>query len=363
MQVINKGLMQLKNLKTQQIMLIVIASLLPGISVATWFFGWGILINLALASFFAYTLEALALKAQKKPIKENLNDNSALVTAMLFSITIPPGLNWWLVLLGIAFAILLAKHAYGGLGQNPFNPAMCGYLFLLLSFPLEMTSWRIPTNYINASPLGWEGLNQSLLIVFPFLYSCLESMQSVIDGMIMATPLIESNMTGNNVIIEIQRSGFDVFDRSSGAGWELTNIAYLLGGLILLGLRIISWHIPLSIIMTVTIISSYFYSPISSSSFGTPYLHLFGGATMLGAFFIATDPVSAATTTAGKILYGIIIGLSIYSIRVWGSYIDSIAIAVLFGNFCAPILDYYCRPRIYGHTKRGIISWFLRNKS
>ena len=316
-----------------------------------------------LAALFAIGLEALALKLQRKPVRSGLGDNSALVTALLFGISIPPGSSWWLIFLGIAFAILIAKHAYGGLGQNPFNPAMCGYLFLLLSFPLEMTSWHIPVNHMDSSPLAWEGLRQSVLVALPFLFSSAESMQSTVDGMTMATPLIVSKMAGTNAILEAQQTGLALFARSSETGWELMNIAYLGGGLILLGLGIISWHIPVSIILTITVISVLFYSPNSSAVFGTPYLHLFGSATMVGAFFIATDPVSAATTNQGKILYGIIIGLGIYSIRVWGSYLDSIAIAVLFGNFCAPLLDYYCRPRIYGHPKQGFISWLLGNKS
>ncbi|NKB31525.1 MAG: RnfABCDGE type electron transport complex subunit D [Pseudomonadales bacterium] len=348
--------MQLGKLKTQHIMLLVIAALLPGISVATWFFGWGLIINIGLACCFAISCEALALYVQKKPIKAALNDNSAIVTAFLFAITIPPGSTWWLVLFGIAFAILIAKHAYGGLGQNPFNPAMCGYLFLLLTFPLQMTSWHIPIEQGTLSPIGWEGFKQSILAVFPFLFASAESMVTTIDGMTMATPLIVSKMAGTNALLEANEAGLALFLRSSETGWELMNIAYMLGGLSLLAFGIIRWHIPLSIIVTVAVVSTLFYSPNSSAVFGTPYLHLFGSATMVGAFFIATDPVSAATTTKGRIFYGIIIGLSIYGIRVWGSYLDSIAIAVLFGNFCAPIFDYYCRPRVYGHTKRSLFA-------
>ena len=355
--------MQLSPLKTQRIMLLVIAALLPGISVSTWFFGWGVVINVALATFFALGLEALALVAQKKPIKKYLSDNSALVTAIIFAITIPPGSAWWIVLLGIAFAILLAKHVYGGLGQNPFNPAMCGYLFLLLSFPLDMTSWHIPTELFfqesTYSPLGWEGLKLSLLAAFPFFQATTET----IDGMTMATPLIVSKMAGTNALLDATQNGSALFSRNSETGWELVNIAYLLGGMVLLALRIISWHIPLTIITTVAVVATLFHSPNSSAVFGTPYLHLFGSATMVGAFFIATDPVSAATTSKGRVLYGIIIGVGIYSIRVWGSYLDSIAIAVLFGNFCAPLLDHYCRPRIYGHPKRSWRSWIMSKKT
>lgn len=349
--------MQLGHTKTRHIMLLVIAALLPGITVATWFFGWGILINILLSAFFALCLEALVLKLQSKPVKSTLNDQSALVTAFLFGITVPPGSSWWLLFLGMAFAIILAKHVYGGLGQNPFNPAMCGYLFLLLSFPLEMTSWHIPAAFTESSPLGWEGFKQSLVAALPLFATSAESLAETIDGMTMATPLIVSKMAGGNAILEAHQAGLGFFNRSSETGWELVNMAYLAGGLFLLSKKIISWQIPLSIIVTIALVSGLFYSPNISAVYGTPYLHLFGSATMVGAFFIATDPVSAATTPLGRIFYGIIIGLAIYSIRVWGSYLDSIAIAVLFGNFCAPILDNYCQPRIYGHPKR---SWLNR---
>jgi electron transport complex protein RnfD len=169
----------------------------------------------------------------------------------------------------------------------------------------------------------------------------------------MATPLIEFKMAGKSALLAARESGASLFARESETAWEIINISYLLGGLFLLYKRIISWHIPLAIIATVFVLAALFYAPGSVAIYGTPYLHLFGSATMIGAFFIATDPVSAATTRPGKLVYGIIIGVAIYSIRVWGSYLDSIAFAVLFGNFCAPILDQYCRPRIFGHGLRS----------
>jgi electron transport complex protein RnfD len=184
---------------------------------------------------------------------------------------------------------------------------------------------------------------QNLQLTFPFLADSLD-----IDGLAMATPLIESKMSASSAINRALAEELHVFSRSAETGWEWINIAYLMGGLFLFARGVISWHIPFSIIATVICWSGFFYSDGSSSVVGTPYLHLFGSATMIGAFFIATDPVSAATSNPAKIAYGIIIGSSIYAVRVWGSYLDSIAIAVLFGNFLAPLLDYFFRPRIYG---------------
>jgi H+/Na+-translocating ferredoxin:NAD+ oxidoreductase subunit D len=351
-----------------QLMQTVLLCLLPGILASLWFFGFGIIINIVIAISFAMIAEASMLKLRGRDFRAQLSDRSALVTAVLFAIAVPPGSPWWLVALGIVFAIVVAKHLYGGLGQNPFNPAMCGYAMLLLAFPLEMTGWHIPNEIVRGplavdslgipivtpgqeflSPLSWRGFKQALLLSFPFAASNDFDVKQFMDGLAMATPLIEFKMAGTSALLAASESGASLFARESKTAWEIINIAYLCGGLFLLYKRIISWHIPLSIIATVFVLSALFYAPGSVAIYGTPYLHLFGSATMIGAFFIATDPVSAATTRPGKLVYGIIIGLSIYSIRVWGSYLDSIAFAILFGNFCAPILDLYCRPRIFGH--------------
>lgn len=355
-----------------QLMQTLLYALLPGIIASLWFFGFGILINIVIAISFAALAEVAMLRLRNRNIRSNLSDRSVLVTALLFAIAIPPGSPWWLVALGILFAIVIAKHLYGGLGQNPFNPAMCGYAMLLLAYPVEMTGWHIPNEIINGpltlddlgvptitegreflSPLSWSGLKQALLLAFPFATSSAIDVNEFVDGLAMATPLVEFKMAGKSALLAARESGASLFARDSETAWEIINICYLLGGLFLLYKKIISWHIPLAIITTVFSLAALFYAPGSVAIYGTPYLHLFGSATMIGAFFIATDPVSAATTRPGKLVYGIIIGVSIYSIRVWGSYLDSIAFAVLFGNFCAPILDQYCRPRIFGHGLRS----------
>ena len=352
--------MQHSQRSTGKLMLLVIAACIPGVATATWYFGFGVLINIFLAASMAIILEAGALKLRGRNIRLHLSDNSALVTAVLFGIAMPPGSSWWLVAIGIFFAIIIAKHLYGGLGQNLFNPAMCGYLLLLLSFPQEMTTWHSPDHSLvdaeSFTAFSLAGFKQSIIAVLPAINDSQISHQDAIDGLAMATPLMEFKMAGSNALLAARDAGISPFSREAGTAWELVNIGYLIGGLFLLYKRIISWHIPFSIIATVTVISTLFYAPGNSAIYGTPYLHLFGSATMIGAFFIATDPVSAATTLRGKIYYGIIIGLAIYSIRVWGSYLDSIAIAVLFGNFCAPALDYFCRPRIYGHKIKSRLS-------
>ena len=335
--------------QTPKIMQQVLIAAAPAILVSTWFFGYGVLLNLIVTSVFALAFEAAILKARAMPVRQHLEDSSVLVTALLFAVAVPPGSPWWLLALGIGFAVALGKHAYGGLGHNVFNPAMAGYLFLLLAFPLEMTTWHLSEAAFNqgqtASPLAPLALWQHLQLTFPVLAGT----SLDVDGLAMATPLIESKMAGQSAINRAWTEQLGLFSRTAETGWEWTNIAWLLGGMYLLLRKIISWHIPVSILVTVIGWSSFFYSEGGSSVVGTPYLHLFGSATMIGAFFIATDPVSAATSNPAKIAYGIIIGSSIYAVRVWGSYLDSIAIAVLFGNFLAPLLDHWFRPRIYGH--------------
>ncbi len=352
---------QQAKITTGQIMLWVIAACLPAIFLSTYFFGIGVMLNIVLASVFALSFEAVALKLRNKNLRTNLLDNSALVTAVLLGIAIPPGSEWWLILSGVFFAVVIAKHAFGGLGQNLFNPAMCGYAMLLLAFPLDMTSWHIPVAQQADepfSPLSLASMQTSIQFLLPaFATDSVSNTLNLADGLSMATPLIEQKMAGKSAIFAIFNSAgswLDLLRRESGAGWELVNIGFMVGGLFLIYKKIISWHIPLSIIGSIVLLSLLFYSENSVNTYGTTYLHLFGSATMIGAFFIATDPVSAATTPIGKLLYGVIIGCCIYSIRVWGSYLDSIAFAVLFGNFCTPLIDHYCAPTIYGHARKRI---------
>jgi electron transport complex protein RnfD len=343
---------------TGRLMLWVMGACLPAALVSTWFFGVGLLLNVAQACLYACGLEAGVARLRGLPPRHWLRDNSALVSAVLLGMALPPGSPWWLVLLGTAFAILLAKHAFGGLGQNLFNPAMCGYALLLLSFPLDMTAWHVPGAGAQGegefSPLSFQGMLMSLQLAFPALApGSGATTENFIDGMAMATPLIEQKLAAHSALLAALESGTPVFDRGAQTGWELVNLAYLVGGLVLLGRRVISWHIPLALILSLLLLASLFYSEASMNVVGSPYLHLFGSATMMGAFFIATDPVSAASTPTGKLIYGALIGLGIYAIRVWGSYLDAVAFAVLLGNFCAPLIDRLTVPRHYGQASRS----------
>lgn len=364
-------------------MRLVLLALCPAILVSTWFFGYGLIVNMAIALAVAFTLEAIVCKFRGRQVSFYLKDGSAAVTAVLLAIAVPPGSPWWIVSSGIFFAMVVVKHSFGGIGQNLFNPAAAAYVFLLLCFPLAMTSWHLPmlpetvlqnTFFTEASGIGLENatdvvdtavapsllslsaFSTALQLAFPYFASphsvLVDGINIPIDGLAMATPLIEAKMGGQSAILAALESGKPLWARDSLTGWELTNFSLLLGGLFLLIRKIISWHIPLTIIATVALIALLFHEPGSVAVYGHPYLHLFGSATMIGAFFIATDPVTAASTRKGKIIYGMIIGISIYSIRVWGSYLDSIALSVLFANACVPLIDHFCQPAFYGQTRK-----------
>jgi len=346
---------------TSRIMLLVILATVPGIMALTYFFGWGNLINIALAAFTALVCEALILKVRKRPISFFLKDNSALLTAVLLGIALPPFAPWWVTVVAVSFAMIFAKHLYGGLGNNPFNPAMVGYALVLISFPVQMTTtWAMPFFLTDGQVLSFS---DTLSVIFSGSSPLVAGLSDAFSG---ATPLdTYKHLAKNETALEILQGPLfasDVSGAASGGsasnwfagGWEFVNIAFLIGGLALLALRIFTWHIPFSLLAALGTCSMLFgwdadlYVPWS--------LHIFTGATMLGAFFIATDPVTASTTPLGKIIYGAGIGILIFVIRTWGAYPDAVAFAVLLMNFAAPMIDTYTQPRTYGHekAKRGL---------
>jgi len=325
----------------------VIYATIPGVAALTYFFGWGTLINIVFASIVALTFEALVLWLRKKPIMFYLSDYSAVVTAVLLAIAIPPYAPWWLTVVGVGFAIVIAKQLYGGMGFNPFNPAMIGYVLLLISYPLEMTSW-LPA-------IGVDGGRQSELDFLSALSAIFISTinSETIDAFTMATPLDTLKTASRNALTLGEAVNNPVFGTffglDIGKGWAVVNLGFLVGGLYLIARRIITWHIPVGFLTGL-----FLFSAISSwfnDTYGSPFFHIISGGTMLGAFFIATDPVSAATSNKGRLIYGFGIGILIYIIRVWGGYPDAVAFAVLLMNLCAPTIDYYTQPRAYGHKK------------
>lgn len=328
---------------TGAVMRLVLLATLPGVATLTWFFGWGTVINICWASLVAIGAEALVLKLRKRPAGFYLRDCSALVTAFLLAISIPPYAPWWLLLVGVAVAIIIAKQLYGGMGYNPFNPAMVGYVVLLISFPIEMTSWAAPAGSVADQP-ALLGPLDALFASFPWLTA-----QSI-DAFTMATPLDVFKQNDSRLVTELWGSE-PQFGAFGGRGWEWVNVAFLAGGLWLLYKRIFTWHAPISMLIALALMAALFYDGGSAASKGSPLFHLFTGAAMFGAFFIVTDPVSSAVSNRGRIIYGASIGVLIFLIRNYGDYPDAVAFAVLLLNFAAPLIDYYTQPRTYGHGR------------
>ena len=321
------------NQRTQRVMLQVLLATVPAVLVLTWLFGIGTLVNLLWASLVALGCEAAILAIRKRPITFYLKDGSALVTAVLLALALPPYAPWWLTLIAVGFAIIFGKQLYGGLGQNPFNPAMLGYVVVLISFPLPMTTWPAPHSV-------------GLLAGIEHIWG----LASLPDGWSQATALDSLKLNKSLTVDELWAQN-PAFGRFGGQGVEWVNLAFLLGGLYLLKQKLISWHAPVGMLAALAVMSLLFWNGSGSDSNGSPLFHLLTGATMLGAFFIVTDPVSGATSQLGRIIFGAGVGVLVYIIRTWGGYPDGMAFAVLLMNLTAPTIDYYSRPRTYGHRK------------
>lgn len=335
---------------TSTIMLLVLLAAIPGIAAQWYFFGWGNIIQVLIAAVAGIAAEALVLKLRKLPLAKTLGDNSALLTALLLGVSIPPLAPWWLIVIGTVFAVVIAKQLYGGLGQNPFNPAMVGYVVLLISFPVQMTSWLPPETLQSITP----GFIDSLSMIFhghTLDGHTMQQLQVGVDGISQATPLdnfktgLRAGHSAEQLLAQPIYSGV-----IAGVGWQWVNMGYLLGGLFLLFTNSIRWHIPLSFLLSLTLCATLGWL-LSPQSLVSPVVHLFSGATMLGAFFIATDPVTASTTNKGRLVYGVLTGLLVWLIRSFGGYPDGVAFAVLLANITVPLIDYYTQPRVYGHRK------------
>ncbi|MBK8163403.1 MAG: electron transport complex subunit RsxD [Gammaproteobacteria bacterium] len=340
-----------------EVMLQVLLALVPGIGIYIWFFGWGLVINIVIAACAALVAESAMLMIRKRPLRQYLGDCSALVTAVLLALALPPLSPWWITVIGVFFAIVVAKQLYGGLGFNPFNPAMVGYVVLLVSFPVQMTSW-LPISTFSS-------YDMSFLEVAAFIFGGQLPPGLTFDALTEATPLdtLKNNLGQGNTVTEIRAQlGLDdvtslllsvipIFGAIGGKGWEWVNAGFLLGGLWLIYRRIIGWHIPVAMLGSLALISGAFalYDP---EHYASPMFHLFSGAVMLGAFFIATDPVTAAASAPGRLAYGAGIGILLYVIRVWGGYPDSIAFSVLLMNMVVPIIDDRFKPRVFGHGRK-----------
>ncbi|MCK9381503.1 MAG: RnfABCDGE type electron transport complex subunit D [Sulfuritalea sp.] len=328
----------LKPASVQSVMLRVLVALLPGIAAYVWFFGAAVLVQIALASVTALAAEAVMLRLRDKPVMLFLSDGSALVTAWLIALTFPPIVPWWLTVIGVLTAIVVAKHLYGGLGQNPFNPAMVGFALMIVAYPSLMSQWPA-AGFTDFVP-QWNAIFGSRELDAITMATPLDALRTALhtaDARATVAGVLGSNATFGNV---------------GGKGWEWVAAGYFLGGLYLLQQRIITWHMPVAFLATLFVISGGF-SFYDASRFAGPGFQLFTGGAMLAAFFIVTDPVSGCTTPRGKLIFAAGIALLTWIIRTFGAYPDGIAFAVLLMNIATPLIDMYTQPPVFGHKIKG----------
>lgn len=320
----------------------VLYALLPATVAYIYFFGPGLLLNMLLATLAALATEACALRLRGRAAAPFLGDGSAIVSAALLAFCLPPLTPWWVTVCGTAFAIGIAKHAYGGLGFNVFNPAMAGFALLLLAFPGYMTVWLPP----HVGDLDYQPL--SLLETLHYTATGTLAPGLDLDAVTRATPLdvVKSELAGMKTMSEIVAN--PVFGDFGGAGWEWIGNFLTLGGLWLMYRGIIRWQVPVAMLAGLLAPAWLFYLA-DAETHASPVFHLYSGGALLGAFFIATDPVSSAVSDRGRLVYGAGCGLLTYAVRAWGSFPDGVAFAVLLMNLAVPVIDRHTRPRIYGH--------------
>ncbi len=326
----------------REIMFKVLLALVPGIALYAWYFGPAILVSITLASVTALATEAAMLKLRRRPILPFLKDNSALLTAWLLALSIPPLAPWWLVVVGTLFAISISKHLYGGLGNNPFNPAMIGYAVLIISFPVYMTHW--------ISPQGMGQLELSFVEQLQFIFGGQFPPGVTLDAVSMATPLdtLKTQLHASHAMSDILQ--MPIYGYLGGHGSEMVALGFVLGGAYLLANRIISWHLPVAFLAALFATAGAFYLA-DPAHYAPPLFHWFSGAAMLAAFFILTDPVTSPTTTRGKLIFAAGAGFLTYIIRVFGGFPDGVAFATLLMNICVPLIDIYTQPKVFG--KKG----------
>jgi len=318
------------------VMMLVMFALLPGILAYIFFFGIGVLLNLTIAIITALISEYFVLKIRNLPVKLFITDGSAVVAASLLALSIPSIAPWWIIVIGTLFTIIIAKHFYGGLGSNLFNPAMVGYAVLLISFPAVMTKWPLP-----ASHLLDFNIAQQIQI---FFYGTKE----MIDSVSSATPLdyIKTQIFLGTPFDLNFTNGMPINSYFNAS--IIISLSFLLGGVFMWWIKIITWHLPVTFLLSLVLISAIFWL-IDSSQYLPPFIHLFSGGTLLCAFFIITDPVSGPTTPKGKIFFAFGVALLVYLIRVFGGYPEGIAFAVIFMNICVPLIDSLTQPKVFGH--------------
>ena len=299
---------------TRRIMGDVVLALMPALAVSTYVLGWRVLMISAIAVascvLFEYLIQRLLFKR-----RSTIGDLSAVVTGLLLAFNLPTGIPWWIVIIGALVAIGVGKMTFGGLGCNPFNPALTGRIFLLIAYPVQMTDW---------------------------------------------TTAVPDALSGSTMLADIKAGLYSVSDvdfvamlggHMNGSIGEIGAFALILGGLYLLWRRVISWHIPVSVLATMAIFAACLGIGKGSLIYELPLFHILAGGALLGAIFMATDYSTSPMTHKGMIIYGVGIGLLTMIIRQWGAYPEGMSFAIFIMNAATPLINKYCRPKRFG-TKR-----------
>ncbi len=328
-------------------MLLVVCALLPATLFGLYQFGWPAIFLFVITLVTALLAEAVALQLAGRPVMPYLTDGSALLTGWLLAMALPPWAPWWIGVVGGLLAIVVGKQVFGGIGQNLFNPAMVARVALLISFPLEMTLFNPPLPLLSAEAPGFM---DSLAITF--------GSSTHLDAVSSATPMghLKTELGRGLGLDEVAAGVAPLWQMAigstAGSLGETSALLLLLGGAFLLYKRIISWHIPLAMIGGLMLPAALFYF-IDPDGFIDPLTHLLSGATVLGAFFIATDLVTSPVSTRGQLVFGAGCGLLVYVIRTFAGYPEGMAFAIMLMNACTPLIDRYLTPRIYGRDRKG----------
>ena len=331
-----------------RVMLWVCAALLPATLFGFWLYGWPAIHLWWLTTASAIVGEALCLRLRRQPVLPSLCDASALLTGWLLALSLPPWAPWWVGVVGGLFATVIGKQVFGGLGQNLFNPAMVARVMLLISFPVPMTLWTAPLPLLSANAPGFV---DGLRITFGTPPATLDAMSSATlfgyarSELSRGVDLLQS-------LAAAQAPTINLLGERAGSLGETASLLIAAGGLLLLGLRLISWHIPFAMLATIALFASLMHG-LDPARYLSVSTHLLSGAAMLGAFFIATDYVTSPNTAVGQLLFGAGVGFLSYVIRTWGGYPEGVAFAVLLMNALTPVIDRYVKPRIYGRDRRG----------
>lgn len=329
-----------------RVMAHVCLALIPVTFMGLYLFGWPALFLLLVTCAAALLTEVICLAVAGQPWYRVL-DGSALLTGWLLALSLPPWAPWWIGAGGAIFGIALGKHIYGGVGQNLFNPAMLARVALLIAFPLQMTSWILPQSFGSAL---MPDFMQSLQITF--------FGAQPVDGVTGATALghMKTAFTQHRIAADVLATDFSVqqalVGTTAGSMGETSEWLVLLGGVWLLALRIISWEAPISMVLSLGMLAAIAHVLEPTHNAGALF-HLSSGGILLGAVFIATDPVTSPATSRGRLVFGVGCGALTFVIRSFGSFPEAIAFSVLFMNALTPLIDRYVRPRAYGRTQRG----------